>query len=238
MSWRVATVTGTRAETDNARTLVLEVPDWPGNDAGQHLDVRLTAPDGYQAARSYSIASEGPGTVVEVTVDEIETGEVSPYLVRDLQLGEQLELRGPLGAWFVWRPEQTEPVQLIGGGSGCVPLVAMVRAHARLRHPAPFRLLYSVRGPEFVFYRPDLDGLSATDGLHVDYIYTRSAPASSRTPPGRLTQEALAAAVFPPDRQPTVYVCGPTAFVETVADWLVEAGHPASRIRTERFGGR
>jgi ferredoxin-NADP reductase len=237
VSWRVGTVTGQRRETPNARTLVLEVPDWPGNTAGQHLDLRLTAPDGYQAARSYSIASEGPGTLVEITVDEVPTGEVSPFLVQDVGLGEQLELRGPLGSWFVWRPEQTEPIQLIGGGSGCVPLFAMARAHARAAHPAPFRLLYSVRSLETVFYARELTGLAANGGLEVDFVYTRSAPAGGGDPPGRLTAERLVASVFPPDAEPTVYVCGPTRFVETVADWLVAAGHPPSRVRTERFGG-
>jgi ferredoxin-NADP reductase len=237
VSWRVGTVTATRAETPNARTLVLDVPDWPGNAPGQHLDLRLTAPDGYQAARSYSIASEGPGARVELTVDELPTGEVSPYLVREVEAGEQLELRGPLGAWFVWRPEQPEPVQLIGGGSGCVPLFAMARAHGRLAHPAPFRLLYSVRNPASVFYGDALADLTAADGLAVDFVYTRAAPEGSDRPAGRLTASRLAAAAFPPEREPTVYVCGPTAFVETVADWLVAAGHLPSRIRTERFGG-
>ncbi|MDQ4137810.1 MAG: FAD-binding oxidoreductase [Actinomycetota bacterium] len=230
-------MTGVRRETANARTLLLDVPDWPGNAAGQHLDLRLTAPDGYQAARSYSIASEGPGTLVEITVDEIPTGEVSPYLVRDVGLGERLELRGPLGSWFVWRPDQEEPVQLIGGGSGCVPLFAMVRAHARAAHPAPFRLLYSVRDPGSVFYARDLVGLSMLEGLEVDFVYTRATPPLSSTPPGRLTSSRLVGSVFPPQSAATVYVCGPTRFVETVADWLVQAGHPPSRIRTERFGG-
>ena len=237
MTWLVGTVTATHGETPSARTLVLDVPGWPGNDAGQHVDLRLTAPDGYQAARSYSIASEGAGAVVELTVDEVPTGEVSPYLVRDLEVGEQLEVRGPLGAWFVWRPEQPEPVQLIGGGSGCVPLFAMARAHGRLGHPAPFRLLYSVRSPESVFYADALAGLSTGDGLAVEFVYTRAAPEGTSHPPGRLTAARLTAAVFPPEVEPTVYVCGPTAFVETVADWLVGAGHPSSRIRTERFGG-
>jgi ferredoxin-NADP reductase len=237
VTWHVGTVTEARRETPNARTLVLDVPDWPGNAAGQHLDLRLTAPDGYQAARSYSIASEGPAMRVEITVDEIPTGEVSPYLVQDVAVGEQLELRGPLGSWFVWRPEQEEPVQLVGGGSGCVPLFAMVRAHARAAHPAPFRLLYSVRSPESVFYAEELARLAASDRLDVDFVYTRSAPPGNGAPPGRLTAARLAESVLPPEREPTVYVCGPTAFVETVADWLVEAGHPPSRIRTERFGG-
>jgi ferredoxin-NADP reductase len=230
-------VSAARAETSNARTLTVDVPDWPGNVAGQHLDLRLTAPDGYQAARSYSLASEGPGTRLEVTVDEVETGEVSPYLVRDVTVGEQLELRGPLGTWFIWRQEQQEPVQLIGGGSGCVPLFAMVRAHGRLGSAAPFRLLYSVRGPDSVFYREELDALAESHFFDVDLVYTRAAPPGSATPPGRLTANRLAASVHPPERRPTVYVCGPTRFVETVADWMVAAGHDPARVRTERFGG-
>lgn len=237
MNWRVGTVVAERAETPNARTLTLDVPDWPGNIAGQHLDLRLTAPDGYSATRSYSIASEGEGTRIEVSVDKVETGEVSPYLVEDVQVGESLELRGPLGTWFIWRPEQTEPVQLIGGGSGCVPLMAMARAHARLRSEAPFRLLYSVRSPELVFYREELASLASGGGLDVEFVFTRTAPPGSSSPPGRLTRERLSAAVFPPSAGPSVYVCGPTAFVEAVANLLVAEGHPPSRIRTERFGG-
>ena len=237
MTWRVGTVIAERAETPNARTLLVDVPDWPGNIAGQHLDLRLTAPDGYQATRSYSIASEGEGTHVELSIDEVETGEVSPYLVRDVALGESLELRGPLGTWFIWRPEQLEPVQLIAGGSGCVPLMAMTRAHARLGSRSPFRLLYSVRSPELVFYRDELESLARRGTVEVEFVYTRTAPPLSAAPAGRLTRDRLAAAVFPPSAEPTVYVCGPTRFVEAVANWLVEEGHPPARIRTERFGG-
>ncbi|MFC0680221.1 ferredoxin reductase [Lysobacter korlensis] len=235
MTWRVGTVVAARAETPNARTLTLEVPDWPGNIAGQHLDLRLTSADGYQASRSYSIASEGPGTRVELSVDQVETGEVSPYLVQDVEVGESLELRGPLGTWFIWRPEQEEPVQLIAGGSGCVPLMAMARAHARLGSAARFRLLYSVRSPELVFYRNELTALAAAENFDVEFVYTRSSGDGS--PPGRVTRDRLATAVFAPSEGATVYVCGPTRFVETVATWLVAEGHPPARIRTERFGG-
>jgi ferredoxin-NADP reductase len=237
VTWRVGTVVAERAETPNARTLIVDVPDWPGNIAGQHLDLRLTAPDGYQATRSYSIASEGDGPLLELSVDEVQTGEVSPYLVQDVALGESLEIRGPLGTWFVWRPEQLEPVQLIGGGSGCVPLLAMARAHARLGSQAPFRLLYSVRSPELVFYRDELEALSVRGSLEVEFVFTRSAGPLATVPPGRITRERLAAAVFPPAENPTVYVCGPTRFVEAVATWLVDEGHSPARIRTERFGG-
>jgi ferredoxin-NADP reductase len=242
VTWRVGTVVAARPETPNARTLLVDVPKWPGNIAGQHLDLRLTAPDGYQATRSYSIASEGDGTRVELSVDEVETGEVSPYLVRDVAVGERLEVRGPLGTWFVWRPEQQEPVQLIAGGSGCVPLMAMARAHARLGSQAPFRLLYSVRSPEQVFYRAELDELAAGGSLTVEFVFTRSSGPSSSArgspvPPGRITRPRLAASVFPPADTPTIYVCGPTRFVETVATWLVDEGHEPARVRTERFGG-
>src|SRR5215207_3068301 len=144
-------------ETPSGRSIILEVPGWGGNIAGQHLDLRLTAPDGYQAARSYSVASAGPGDRVEIAVDRLPDGEVSPYLVDDVMVGDELELRGPLGGWFVWKPEQEGPVQLIGGGSGVVPLVAMVRARAASASAAPFRLLYSLRTPEDAFFRAELE---------------------------------------------------------------------------------
>jgi len=238
VSWRVGTVIEVRPETPNARTLVLDVPDWPGNAAGQHLDLRLTAPDGYQAARSYSIAtSGGPGSPVELAVDEVDDGEVSPYLVQDVVVGDQLELRGPVGRWFLWRETQTEPAQLIGGGSGCVPLMAMARAHATSGSTAPMRMLYSARAPRFVFYRDELDALARSDAFDLTLNYTREAPDGWPTAPARLTRESLERAVIPAAEGPSVYVCGPTPFVESVADLLVGLGHPASLVKTERFGG-
>lgn len=238
-AWHVATVAAARPEAAHARRIELEIPSWPGNDAGQHLDVRLTAPDGYQAQRSYSIASAGPGTRVELAVDEVPEGEVSPFLVHDLAVGDQIEVHGPLGGYFVWRPgsEPGRPVQLIAGGSGVVPLLAMARAHADAGDPTPFGLLYSVRSPADVFYRQELIRAASASPLDLEFVYTRVAPPGSATPPGRLTRDALAAAVPAAAGRPRVFVCGPTGFVEQVAVWLQELGHAAADIRTERFGG-
>ena len=224
----MGTVASTAAETPTGRSIWIDVPDWPGNIAGQHVDVRLTAPDGYQATRSYSLASSGPDARLQLAVDRLPNGEVSPYLVDDLQPGDMLELRGPLGGWFVWKQEQTQPVQLIAGGSGVVPLVAMIRAHAASGSTAPMQLLYSVRAPDDRFFAAELEMLDT-----VSYAYTRSGPADAVI--GRLTKERLAAAVLPVGA--AVFVCGPTGFVEAVASWLVDLGHDAALIKTERFGG-
>ena len=234
--WLVATVVDVRRETSTARTIVLDVPDWPGHLAGQHLDVRLTAPDGYRASRSYSIASawtEGPGGTIELTVEEVPGGEVSPYLVDVLKTGDPLEIRGPVGGWFVWKPGQEGPVQLIGGGSGVVPLRSMLQAAAGTS--TPMRLLYSVRRPESVIYVQDLKELAASDDVDVRLVYTREAPAGEPRV-GRIDAELLEQYAYKPADGATTYVCGPTAFVETVADLLVAAGHDPARIRTERFG--
>jgi ferredoxin-NADP reductase len=235
--WKVGTVIATKRQTGTGRSFVLEVPDWPGNIAGQHVDIRLTAPDGYQASRSYSVASTGAGTQVELAVDRLPNGEVSPYLVDELREGDQLELRGPLGGWFVWRPAvdgaaSDDPVQLIAGGSGVVPLVAMLRAHAAAASTAPMRLLYSVRTPADRFFADELDAAGSTS-----YVYTRVVPPGWPEKPGRVTKERLAASTIPPSERPAVFVCGPTPFVEAVATWLVELGHDPARIKTERFGG-
>ena len=235
-TWKVGTVTSVRPETPSGRSIQIDVPGWGGNLAGQHLDVRLTAPDGYQAVRSYSIASADATDHLELAVDRLPDGEVSPYLVDDLLPGDQLEVRGPLGGWFVWRPEQTEPVQLIGGGSGIVPLVAIARAHAASGSTAPFRLLYSVRTPEDVFFKEELARL-ASPAFEITWVYTRAAPAGWPTTPGRVSHDILAASVIPASENPAVFVCGPTGFVESVADLLVALGHPASSVKTERFGG-
>ena len=223
-------------ETSSGRSIVLDVPGWGGNVAGQHVDVRLTAPDGYTAVRSYSIASAGPDRRVQLAVDRLPDGEVSPYLVDDLMVGDQLELRGPLGGWFVWRPEQVEKVQLIGGGSGIVPLMAMIRSHTASGSNAPFRLLYSVRTQEDAFFRDELT--REMPGLDVTWVYTRRAPSGWPTPAGRISREVLEASVFPANDSPGVFVCGPTGFVESVATWLVDLGHPAESVKTERFGGK
>ena len=224
-------------ETPTGRSIMIDVPGWGGNLAGQHLDLRLSAPDGYQAVRSYSIASASTGDRLELAVDRLPEGEVSPYLVDDLLPGDQLEVRGPLGGWFVWRPEQTEPVQLIGGGSGIVPLVAMARAHAASGSTARFQLLYSVRTPEDVFFKDELAAL-ASPYFAVTWVYTRRTPEGWPTAAGRVNREVLAAATIPASENPAVFVCGPTGFVESVADSLVALGHPAASVKTERFGGK
>ncbi|MDF2991554.1 MAG: oxidoreductase [Microbacterium sp.] len=270
-AWHAATVATVAEETPTARRIVLDIPTWPGNDAGAHLDIRLTADDGYQATRSYSIASSGPGMRVVLAVAEVGGGEVSPYLVRDLRTGDQVEVHGPLGAYFVWKPATPAgsagetsvtdapgdptataqatvtpapmppaPVQLIAGGSGVVPLFAMADAHARAADATPFRLLYSVRTPAEVFFADELAELAAVPpptALDLDVVYTREAPPGAPRAPGRLTADLLARLTWPPEAMPRVFVCGPTPFVETVAHWLVAAGHAPAAIRTERFGG-
>lgn len=229
-------------ETRTARTLRLRLPGLAGHRAGQHVDVRLTAPDGYTAVRSYSVASALPGDELELTVEELDDGEVSPYLVRQVAVGDQLEVRGPVGGWFVWDPADPSPVQLIAGGSGVVPLMAMLRAHAAAEGSspgagAPFRLLYSVRGPDAVYYGAELDDLARSPLVDVTIVYTREAPIGSPTPPRRLDAATVAASALPASADPAVFICGATAFVETVADWLVQAGHSPARIKTERYGG-
>jgi ferredoxin-NADP reductase len=237
--WLVATVAEILPETPSARRIVLDAPGWPGNDAGAHLDIRLTAPDGYQASRSYSIASSGPDPRIVLAVDEIPTGEVSPFLTQELRVGDPIEVHGPLGAYFVWRPGtgfgSTEgPVQLIGGGSGIVPLYAIAQAAADAGRMGDFRLLSSVRTPEDQFFDRELDALAAS-GLRIDRVYTRSGPPGA--PVGRLTRDRLARLIPEASTLARSYVCGPTPFVEAVADWLVELGHQPGMIRTERFGG-
>ncbi|MCX6501472.1 MAG: ferredoxin reductase [Microbacterium sp.] len=235
--WLPARITDVQPTTAHARVLTVEVPGWPGNEPGQHLDVRLTAEDGYQAERSYSIASSGPGTSLELGVDVVPDGEVSPYLGEIAEIGDMLEVKGPLGAYFVWDAADPSPVQLIAGGSGIVPLLAMTRARDRRADAAPFRLLYSVRSPEDAMYRSEIEELGART-LELTWAYTRSAPDGWSGPVGRLTPARVAAASWAPDARPLTFVCGPTSFVEAVADALVAAGHDPARVRTERFGGK
>ena len=235
--WRVGTVVALNHETTSARTLTLEVPDWPGHAAGQHVDVRLTAPDGYSAARSYSIASApSPEKRLEITVERLPNGEVSPYLTQELIVGDRLELRGPIGGWFVWRPEQIEPIQLIAGGSGIVPLMAMIRSRTSSGSGAPFRLLYSVREPASAFYREELRTLADRGIVPTTHAYTRAVPQDWPLPPERINADLIANATWPSTLSPTCYVCGPTSFVETASALLTVSGHSAQRIRTERFG--
>jgi ferredoxin-NADP reductase len=237
-AWHAARVVAVRQETASAKRITLEVPTWPGNDAGSHLDVRLTAPDGYQASRSYSLASSGETTQVVLAVDEVPDGEVSPFLVHDLRLDDMLEVHGPLGNYFVWDPQTSAShVQLIAGGSGVVPLFAMAEAHDRVGDAARFRLLYSVRTPADRFFEPELQRFAEHGRLELGYRYTRAAPDGWPSPPGRVTQEVLTAAVWDAELAPSVFVCGPTPFVEAVADWLVGLGHDPRTVRTERFGG-
>jgi len=236
--WRVGTVVTLHDETATARTITLQVTDWPGHVAGQHVDVRLTAADGYSAVRSYSIASAANGEGrVELTVERLPEGEVSPYLTQELAVGDRLELRGPIGGWFVWRSQQTEPVQLIAGGSGIVPLMAMIRSRALAESPARFRLLYSVREPEAVFYRDELQAISkSSDSVALTYAYTRATPKDWPRPAGRIDASLIAEAAWPSSLVPTCYVCGPTSFVEGTAALLVKCGNRPDKIRTERFG--
>jgi ferredoxin-NADP reductase len=222
--WRVATLAATRQETPTARTLLLDVPGWPGHLAGQHVDVRLTADDGYSTQRSYSLAGPAAGERIELTVQQVADGEVSPYLTQDLAPGDPVEIRGPVGGWFTWPPTGTGPVQL-------------VRARQLAVSTAPFRLLYSVRSPDQVYYASELTSLADRHvGVEVSYAYTRAVPARWPARPRRLDATAIAAASWPAELAPACYVCGPTAFVETVADILVSFGHDPSRVKTERFG--
>lgn len=234
LTWRPVTLAGSREETATARTLLFDVPGWPGHLPGQHVDVRLTAEDGYSTQRSYSIAAPADGDRVELTVEEVPDGEVSPYLTRVMEPGDQAEFRGPVGGWFVWRPESAAPVLLVAGGSGIVPLMAMIRERRRVSSRAPFRLLYSLRDPGHRYYADELH--FPEPGLDVTYLYTRSAPADWPRKAGRVVLDDLAESGWPADFEPDVYVCGPTGFVEAVADLLLALGHAPDRIKTERFG--
>ncbi|MEU1687830.1 ferredoxin reductase [Micromonospora sp. NPDC005707] len=233
LTWQPATIVATRAETATARTLVLDVDGWAGHMPGQHVDLRLTAPGGYTAYRSYSISSApGPGRL-EVTVQAVTDGEVSPYLVDVAEPGDQLEVRGPLGGWFVRRPADPRPALLIGGGSGVAPLMSMVRAATN-----PTRLLYSTRSPSDALFSADLAAAEAAGNgrVAVTHVYTRAVPPGWPAPPGRLDADALARVAWPRVTDALTFVCGPTGFVETVADLLVDIGHDPANIRTERFG--
>ncbi|UGT45058.1 ferredoxin reductase [Nocardia yamanashiensis] len=235
MRWQAAELVADRFETPTARTLVLRVPGWPGHKPGQHLDVRLTAPDGYRASRSYSLAAPADGDRIELTVQRVADGEVSGYLVDALPIGAQIEVRGPVGGWFVWTPETGGAAVLIAGGSGIVPLAAMLRARRKSGDTNPFRLIYSVRTPDELYYRDELAEWRDA-GVDVFVAYTRTAPASDPRTPARLRADEIAAHVLPPSPDVTCYVCGPTPFVEFTANALVSAGHDPALIRTERFG--
>ena len=235
LTWRVADVLDVVPETPRVRTIAFDVPGWPGHRAGQHVDVRLTAEDGYQAQRSYSIASTPDGTRVELTVERLEDGEVSPYLTDELRPGDQIELRGPVGGYFVWEPAQGGPLLLVAGGSGVVPLMAMVRARDAAGSDAETRLLLSSRGWEDVIYRDELERLGG-DGLTVVHTLTRSQPPGWTGYARRADAEMLAEVGPGRAERPSVYVCGSTAFVEAVSEALVQLGHDPQAIKTERFG--
>jgi ferredoxin-NADP reductase len=241
LEWRVATVVGVRDETPRTRSLLLNVPEWSGHRAGQHVDVRLVAEDGYEAQRSYSIASAPENESVELTVERLDDGEVSSYLCDVLGPGDGLELRGPIGGYFVWDISSDGPLLLVGGGSGIVPLMSMLRHRARsdaaVRSRVPTVLLYSARTAEELIYKEELEKLAnGNDSLMVCITLTRDAPAEWRGLRGRVDRAMLEMVSATVSGRPNVFVCGPTPFTEAVATLLVELGHEPSRIRTERFG--
>jgi ferredoxin-NADP reductase len=236
LTWQLGTVAELIDETPRARSIVLEVPDWPGHRAGQHVDVRLTAEDGYQAQRSYSIASAPDDAELVLTVERLEDGEVSPYLTEELRPGDRLELRGPVGGYFVWEASFGGPVLLVAGGSGVVPFRSIVRHHAAVDSDVPLRLLYSVRDIDDMLYRDEFDRLAESNDVDVRLTLTREWPDEWTGYRGRIDGELLGQVAWSPDERPLVYVCGPTGFVETVSGGLVALGHEPGRIRTERFG--
>jgi ferredoxin-NADP reductase len=233
LTWQVATVGEVVEETPRVRTIVLDLPDWPGHRAGQHLDVRLTAEDGYRAEREYSIAS-APGEPVGITVERLDDGEVSPYLCDVLRPGDGLELRGPIGGYFVWDSRDGGPLLLVAGGSGIVPLRAMVRHRQRSGSDVPVRVLYSSRTLQDVIYRAELDELA--NGIEVVHTLTREQPSGWSGYARRVDAELLDEVAWPADDGARAFVCGPTSFVEAVADGLVELGYAPGRVKTERFG--
>jgi ferredoxin-NADP reductase len=231
LTWLTAEVVETVSETPRVRTLVLDVPGWSGHRAGQHVDVRLTAEDGYQAERSYSVAS-APGEAAALTVERLDDGEVSPYLVDEVVPGDRFELRGPIGGYFVWDSDTADaPLFLVAGGSGVVPLMSMLRHHAATGSTVPVKLLYSSRTLADVIYRTELERFDVVHTL------TRRQPDGWRGYARRVDADLLRDVAFPPSDDPRVFVCGPTSFVEAVAEGLVALGHRPGRIRTERFGG-
>lgn len=234
LSWQLATVEAISRETHRVRRIHLALPGWPGHRPGQHVDVRLTAEDGYTAQRSYSIASAPSHSGVDLIVERLDDGEVSPYLTEVLQPGDQLELRGPIGGYFVWPEHRTEPVQLIAGGSGVVPFLAMIAHHQSTHSTTPLSLLYSVRSEHELIGCPEL---APRPGLDVTVTYTRTAPPGWVGPTGRLDRSKLERHLVGTERHPAIFVCGSTPFVETVATGLLALGYPSSSVKTERYGG-
>jgi ferredoxin-NADP reductase len=236
LTWLATEVIGAAAETPRVRTLQLQTESWPGHRAGQHLDVRLTAEDGYQAFRSYSIAT-APDDELAITVERLDDGEVSPYLVDELHEGDRIEVRGPIGGYFVWDGSERGPLLLIGGGSGIVPLMAMIRHRAGTGSSTPTRLLYSSRTLEDVIYQEELDELAARrDGFELFHTLTRSQPAGWTGYGRRIDAEMLRDVAWPAAEEPQVFICGSTRFVDTAADSLVALGYEPQSVKTERFG--
>ena len=233
LNWQAATVVSVSWETASVATIELDAPNWAGHRAGQHLDVRLTAEDGYVAERSYSIAS-APGERPAITVERLEDGEVSPYLAGELRAGDELELRGPIGGYFVWEPGDGAPLMLLAGGSGVVPLRSMLRHRRRAGSDVPARLLYSSRSWDDVIYRDELGQFR--DGVQVSYTLTRSQPPGWTGHTGRIDPALLAEVAWPAAVSPLAYICGPTSFVEAAAAGLVGLGYQPERVKTERFG--
>ena len=236
LTWLLAEVAEVTDVAPSVRTIAFDCPGWTGHLPGQHVDVRLTAEDGYQAQRSYSIATPADGERIELTVERLDDGEVSPYLTEELRLGDQIELRGPIGGYFVWEPGVGGPLLLTAGGSGVVPLMAMLRARVAAASDVPVRMLLSSRSQADVIYRAELERLGAGPGIEIMHTLTRSQPPGWSGYSRRVDRTMLAEVAWPPDRLPHVFVCGPTGFVETTADALVSLGHDPQRIRTERFG--
>lgn len=237
LQWQTADVVDLIDETPRVRSLVLNVPDWPGHKAGQHIDVRLTGEDGYQAQRSYSIASAPEDKNVILTIERIEEGEVSPYLSIDVQKGDQFELRGPIGGHFVWTVAQGGPLLLIAGGSGVAPLMAMLRHRAASKSKVPATLLYSSRSFEDIIYRDELDRLAAAnDGLKVVHTLTRQQPSGWAGYARRIDRAMLEREGFPPAQSAHIFICGPTQLVEAASQTMLDLGHDRTMIKTERFG--
>ena len=237
LEWQIATIQSIQTETSSVKTFTLAVPNWMPHRAGQHYDVRLTAADGYEAQRSYSIASEPERVgVIDLTVERLEGGEVSAYLHDVLIPGDKIEVRGPIGGYFVWEASLNGPLLLVAGGSGIVPLMSMIRHHARAGSQVPTRLLYSVRTPKDVIYEELRQRPAFRDGLEIFYTFTRSQPAGWTGYARRIDGQMLSEVVDPFGKEPLVYVCGPTLMVESVANQLVQIDIPPERIRTERFG--
>lgn len=238
LTWQISEVVATQQETARTKSITLTLPSWAGHQPGQHVDVRLTAEDGYQVERSYSIASPPEdGERVTLTVERLDDGEVSPYLVNELRVGDRLELRGPIGGYFVWNTRLKGPLLLIAGGSGIVPLMAMLRHHAFVGQDIPARLLYSAQSYDDLIYRDELKRLvKKTSTVEIQYTLTRVQPPEWSGYRRRIDREMLREVAWPLEQDPLVFICGPTQFVEAAATNLVELGYKAARIKTERFG--